>query len=390
MAGTSPITITMANPFLVHDERRQSPQTHVLVIGVGDYPHLRGGTGSRTDDNDGMGQLSSPPISAFAFADWLIRRFNNPHKPLGSVRLLVAARDPRKFVNPASKDEYRPAAATADMIVKAVAEWKREGDADPDNMLLFYFCGHGISAGVEMALLASDYGANPDNSLDGAIDLRRLILGMDQCAATEQIYFVDACRSSSDTLITAQSSGRLVIQPRTRDPALPRRRSPTYYATLKGEAAYGVEGAPTVFTNALISSLDKFGADDEEGDWRVNTNKLADALDHLITRARATFPGLAQVPVSSDYSKFHLHYLKEPPEALVYLSCEPAAELHAARITYSTRGKEPKLVPTPPPDAAHAEILLESGSYEFEAVLTDKTVQLPWYVSPVYRRITFK
>lgn len=380
----------MASPFLVHDVRRRSPQTHVLIIGVGDYPHLRQGTEQETVDSDGMGQLSSPPISAFAFAAWVISRFNNPHKPLGSVGLLVSARESRNFVNPASGIEYRPAVATAARIAEAIAEWKRSGDADPENMLLFYFCGHGISAGVETALLASDYGANPDNSLDGAIDLRLLILGMDQCAATEQIYFIDACRSSSDTLITAQSSGRVVVQTRRRDPSLPRRKCPTYYATLKGEAAYGVEGEPTVFTKALISALDKFGADDEEGDWRINTNKLADALDHLVARARATFPGLAQVPVSNDYSKFHVHYLNEAPEALVYLSCDPPADLQGARITYSTGGREPEVVPAPPPDAVHAEITLPSGSYDFEAVIRSRTVRLPWYVSPVYRRITFK
>ena len=62
----------MAQPFLVHDAAVAGPATHALVIGVGDYPHLNGGTKKRTDQHDGMEQLTSPPISARQFASWLL------------------------------------------------------------------------------------------------------------------------------------------------------------------------------------------------------------------------------------------------------------------------------------------------------------------------------
>ena len=199
----------MLPPFLVHEAPAQSPRTHAIVIGIGDYPHLVGGSGKLSVDNDGMGQLTSPPISARTFADWLIRFFHNPNKPLGTVALLVSERTPGKFVNPATRQEHEPMAATADNIVAAIADWKLRGDEHSENMLIFYFCGHGVSAGTEASLLASDFGANANNSLDGAIDLRRLILGLNQCMASEQIFFIDACRASSETLITSQSSGRL-------------------------------------------------------------------------------------------------------------------------------------------------------------------------------------
>ena len=42
--------------------------THALVIGVGDYPHLNGGSNARTEHHDGMEQLTSPPIPARLFA----------------------------------------------------------------------------------------------------------------------------------------------------------------------------------------------------------------------------------------------------------------------------------------------------------------------------------
>ena len=40
----------MPQPFLVHDVAVAGPATHALVIGVGDYPHLNGGSGQRTDN----------------------------------------------------------------------------------------------------------------------------------------------------------------------------------------------------------------------------------------------------------------------------------------------------------------------------------------------------
>jgi hypothetical protein len=62
----------MAQQFLVHEEAVAEPATHAIVVGVGAYPHLNGGTGVLTPDHDGMGQLSSPPVSAHMFAAWLI------------------------------------------------------------------------------------------------------------------------------------------------------------------------------------------------------------------------------------------------------------------------------------------------------------------------------
>ena len=62
----------MPQPFLVHDVAVAGPATHALVIGVGDYPHLNGGSEKRTEQHDGMEQLTSPPISARLFASWLM------------------------------------------------------------------------------------------------------------------------------------------------------------------------------------------------------------------------------------------------------------------------------------------------------------------------------
>lgn len=86
--------------FLVHAATVAGPATHVLVIGVGDYPHLNGGTGTLTELHGGMGQLTSCPESARAFATWVISDLNAP-APLASVSLLLSERTgPSRFTHP--------------------------------------------------------------------------------------------------------------------------------------------------------------------------------------------------------------------------------------------------------------------------------------------------
>ena len=105
----------MTQRYLVHDEPVSGPATHAIVFGVGTYPHLNGGSGMLTPDHDGMGQLSSPPISAHEFAAWLIGSFNHPSKPLSTVALLVSATAPEKFKNPRSSKLYDVEPATSEI-----------------------------------------------------------------------------------------------------------------------------------------------------------------------------------------------------------------------------------------------------------------------------------
>ena len=49
-----------------------APGTHAIVIGVGRYDWLIGGKQGSSTYSDGMGQLSSPPVSATRFASWLL------------------------------------------------------------------------------------------------------------------------------------------------------------------------------------------------------------------------------------------------------------------------------------------------------------------------------
>ena len=100
----------------------QQPATHAFVIGVGHYPHLVGGGAALFPGHMKMGQLSSPPASARAFASWLSEHHNNPDRPLGSVALLVSDSAQNTFTNPRTKGTTAPVAATIRNIELAFDE----------------------------------------------------------------------------------------------------------------------------------------------------------------------------------------------------------------------------------------------------------------------------
>jgi len=182
----------VANESRVFEAQQPGAATHALIIGVGTYPHLLGGNGPTLADTQGLGQLTSPPVSACALADWLIGRFTNAERPLGSVRLLASI--------DAANQQNGGVAPRIDAIEQAANEWLVDGNTNPDNQLLFYFCGHGIGANGLLALLAEDFGSKPNNELDGAIDFARFHNGMNRCKAQYQCFFIDACRSNADLL----------------------------------------------------------------------------------------------------------------------------------------------------------------------------------------------
>jgi hypothetical protein len=66
MSGTDP------DPALVFEAPESTPGTHVLIIGIGDYPRLIGGAEASPDIAESMGQLTAPPLSARHLARWFL------------------------------------------------------------------------------------------------------------------------------------------------------------------------------------------------------------------------------------------------------------------------------------------------------------------------------
>jgi len=379
--------------FLVHSADVHGSAVHAIVIGVSAYPHLGGGTGLLTDRNEGMGQLTSPAPSARALASWLIEKLHDPCKPLATVALLLSESDPQPFHNPRTREDHPVEVASVANAKEAAREWGARGER-ADDRLLFYFCGHGIANGTSVSLLLTDFGSNPYNPLEAAIDFNNLWLGMEAIPAREQCFFVDACRANSKTALGANGyMGDPIFLPDVMKlpvPAPPPRQSPVYYSTILGQDAYGLPHRPSPFTDSLVRALNGAGSDNNEGDWRVSTTGLKRAIDFFMDRAFEAGAGRVQVPATNNLSTFFLHYLDSEPMTHVFVGCRPEEANAVADLSYLEEGV---LRDRRGPTAGDWELALLSGYYEFIAEFAagqyNRAVKR-WYVLPPYSRVPLK
>lgn len=376
--------------FLVHEQDATGAATHALVVGVGAYPHLLGGGSRLATDNEGMGQLTSPPESARAFARWLFNMRYHP-KPLASLALLLSEEPKQSFSNTCTGVEYPVASATVEHVKDAIRAWKQRGDqgnSNSENRLIFFFSGHGICQGPDMALLLEDFGSDNDHSLSGALDFQKLFLGMDRCAAREQVFFVDACRATSDTMIAAQGyAGQVVVQPTSVTGQSRHREYSVYFSTLAGSESYGRPGVPSEFTAAVLAGLEGAGSDDSEGNWQVDTSHLQIAINYFMRKAVEEGAERRQVPEFGGTSTLFLHHLPHTPTVHVSVECRPV-EAHAkARLSYTPRVRRPS---RRGPASDPWELDLPAGSYRFAARFADTSYEsqpVKRWVRPVYTRV---
>src|SRR5262249_40534830 len=148
----------MTDPSLIF-LNEQSVGTHVLVIGVGHYAYAKNGA-SHIDGTvaEDLTQLTSPPRSAFAVADWFIESFRQPAKPLASLSMLISDTSPTVYkpkpqagvtnIAPSTggaPNHYVPPLADFASVRAAAFAWSERLKTSSANMGVFYFCGHGIS-----------------------------------------------------------------------------------------------------------------------------------------------------------------------------------------------------------------------------------------------------
>lgn len=363
----------------------RQPATHAIIIGVGEYFHLPGGSSEiKTSAHGGLRQLSSPPESAKAITDWLLDEFHNPDKPLATVSLLVSEKSGdyiyshSKLIAPVT---IKP--ATYENVKKAVREWKNFGDRSEDNLTLFYFCGHGVARGLSgMTLLLSDYGASDDMPMEGAIDFEALHRGMSQCAASEQCYFIDACRQVSTIATETTETGQSIIQDNQNRSYNSDWKTATFYSTLAGEAAYGRKDKPSLYTEALINGLKGMGSNNRNGNgiWKISTNDLSIAIHQGL----ATQGDRVKIP-SFHLSYFEFHELKNDPLALAIVYCDPKDKNNQATLYCRQNQNE---INKRSPAEINWEVIVPYGRYDFVAEIGNKQMQkLMELIVPPYREI---
>jgi hypothetical protein len=351
------------------------PRTHALVIGVGEYLHLPGGRlyeTRRAKHTLGLKQLTSPPISAKEFAHWLIAYLKNRSAPLGSVELVLSpavAWTPPNDMMPVPVE-----AAMFENIKKAFDRWDDRCNADPGNIGLFYFCGHGFQW-PKIRLLASDFGADPKTPWENAIDIDTTWLAVKLDGRARAVcFFLDACRDvpfdpqqypgfSSRALKDAEYTGRGVADLPVLVPAV-----------FGGQAHAPPSGHVSYFTQALIRCLDGLGASSPYDGriWKVNTDSLSWAMQTCMARTKVLDDqrGVCENRGPSS-RRTDLHELSGTPRVMTTIGYDPPAALEFANlslISAAGRPVPPRLPSAPEPWETEAE----AGDYKAAATFPNK------------------
>jgi hypothetical protein len=316
------------DPALVFADDADRAGTHVLLVGIGDYPWLEDGTEFDSDAHEdnamGMGQLAAPPASMRLLADWFLDRFSNPQCELASLALVLSEAEAEEYSHPRRTAPAGLApSGTAREISEAAANWvKRAGDRR-DNSLIFAFCGHGIQSG-DPVLLCRDYGSNTENRFEGAINFEQFRIALSSRLPNTQTLFVDACRtpdSENDLLGQAAPGNPLLgmksLTERGNVPAL----QSVHFATSLYTQAWGRDDGASLFTEALLKALEG-GAADNTAEWWVTTGRLHTVLNTYLQRS-ASSAGVIQRPAAQT-QEFRLHKPEKIGVDLYVTSPEPA------------------------------------------------------------------
>jgi Caspase domain len=356
--------------------RQGEPGMHALVVGVSLYPHLPGGAESAAPDSYGMAQLTSPALTAFRFAEWLRGHDSDLPVPLASIRALVSAS--------AKEVEVEPALAgfggdpTSAELLRVAKDWREDVASHRDNVATFYFAGHGIKETKDNVILVlKDFGDGVGGALRNAVDTDSLREGMAPTEARpniarRQLYFVDACRTYPASLRNfAQLDWTRVFDVEFTELA-DDRKDPVFFAAVPGSTAYGLDGEPTLFSQALFTCLDG-GAGilaEIEGEerWHVTISSLSRALGTVLDGLNEDEGADQEFDTGGSWRApdAPVVYLETPPEVNVRITLEPSEAVTNIRLEVLDRTGQ--VLATPNPLEPHPyECRWPAGYYAFNA-----------------------
>lgn len=334
---------------------------HALIVAVGEYPYLGGGSADEKFQGlPGVGQLSSPPVSARCVLDWLRTDYTPYESSLATVEVLCSGE--QEFLD----DGGTPIAverARLPNLRAAVARWHERGNVSEDDTLLFLFCGHGVASGAITSLLLEEFGDNPlDPFSTGAVAADEFMTGMRACKALRQLYLMDACRySPADYFAEFGESTGVPLVRGAMHTNLGRSRQVCIWASKLGKSAYGRPGQSTIFTDAWLASMRGASARQDEAtdSWVVQGTALAEGINAFIKRSQAADRQFATPGIMTE--GFAVHVLAGLPVVPVNVICRPpkrygSVDLRCAPGNYNASG---------PSGPWHLELV--HGSYNMTA-----------------------
>ena len=281
-----------------------SPAVHGLVIGVGNYV------------NPGAPSLAGTTASALAFADWLADEHTPPGFARGSIDVLVS----QPSGQPVTWRGQTLDAPTTAKVGEAIDALHARVDPSPADMVVFYFCGHGIELGDLRSLLLEDVDLrSTTNPFRNAIAFDDFVDGMASCGPRQQVYVLDACRElpmGYEQWSEVTHLGEpMVLFNAKRKAKLGSRTHVILDATSSDQKAWSSK-AGAWFTDALLTVLKGAAGDNRftpsETEYSINTKDIAETVKSLVARGFLDPPAGPQVAKRRGEGDLEFHVPKHP------------------------------------------------------------------------------
>ncbi|MFM0059658.1 caspase family protein [Paraburkholderia phytofirmans] len=342
------------------------PGIHILLIGVDKYPHLHDAKGTPSELGTDFDVLDAPTHSCKLLANWFAGG-NLRHGGLSIKSVDVLA---SRAVGRGQGSRPRTEEPTFENVRLAIERWYDLGDQSPDNLLVFYFCGHGLQQTVGThSLLCADFGAHKHAPYDHAIHYEGLESGMRSCAAKRQIFLLDTCRTVSGEILNRFNGRGHDVVARRAPADLGETSQSVIWATAGGAQAWAREGAPSVFAQAFLQCL-RGGAAIQD----VNTGTvIANAMSIRTAMAQylAAVADIDQEPqISQPVGKaFKFHEFGQHLSIPVVVRCSPPENTPGANLSCRQNGGTiRKRRPLANMGSDRWLLELPQGNYTFRAV----------------------
>jgi hypothetical protein len=250
----------------------------------------------------GLGQLTSPPISAKAVADWFLARiykpttpfgFSNPTAPLSSVDVLLSPSGAYKRPDGNSIDVD---IADKAHVEQSFEQWRQRLVGNPASIGVMYFCGHGVMS-ANQYLLTADFGDNPGNPWSKAFDLSLTVRALEREVPGPLYFLVDACRQVPKTFAATLGANPQALRVVQLNKPLVNSSRLELQAAGEGALAFAVPNKVSRFTDALLRALSGFCGEKVPGQnvWQTTGEELARSVRHILEQGNKTVERRQQV-----------------------------------------------------------------------------------------------
>jgi hypothetical protein len=314
-------------------DKPESTATHVLLVGCGEYPAM-----GQTDYSS-VQPLDSPHTSVQEMVNWYLggvhampagmekpphEAFSNPDAPLGSLMALVSPSI--NILTPAGGNVAceRPTLAN---IRRAYRQWHERLGANPESVGVFYFCGHGVSDGVNQFLIADDFGED-GVTWANTFHVSNTHQATIRATSARIVYVIDACREFSDDVLGQLDIPRGLTEG-TKKGKITCAGSAILRSTSANRLAYTPDEGVTYFTQALLQALRGYCGEERDstpGVFDVRPSELQMATAALLNHLLLLQPNLQQ-HVAFESEGTHLialNVLDRIPDVLVEMDIDPA------------------------------------------------------------------